>query len=93
MDRSMRPRIHIGGCVFVAPAPASPRLEPLPWDAGMFQFLVTGETSRLYQVQASLDLKVWTNILSTNSLTGVFSYSDPDSLTAGRQFYRVKVGQ
>jgi hypothetical protein len=75
------------------PAPPRPQLHVLPRSAGQFQLGLTGETNRLYQVQASSDLLAWTNLFTTNCLTGIFTYTDADSSNRFLRFYRGKVGQ
>jgi hypothetical protein len=74
-------------------APAQPQLQILPPAAGQFRFHVTGDSNRIFQVQASDVLPLWTNVLTTNSASGVFDYADPASPALQRRFYRVRVGQ
>jgi hypothetical protein len=74
-------------------APPQPHLEILPPQAGSFHLRLTGQTNRLYQIQAAPDLLAWTNVFTTNSLGGTFDYTDPAPTSAWSRFYRGKVGQ
>lgn len=61
--------------------------------AGHFQIRLTGDTNRIYRIEATEDFLAWTNLLTTNSLSGDFFFTDPDTPTPSRRFYRGAVGQ
>ena len=75
------------------PSPARPHLTLLPPVGEQFHFRSDGESNHLYQVLASPDFLAWTNLLSSNSVSGVLEFIDPGSIGLTRRFYRVKVGQ
>lgn len=79
--------------VATRPAPAPPRLVPVPQASTAFQLQLQGETNRFYQIEASTNLRNWTNLFTTNSATGIFEYRDWDSTNFSLRFYRGKVGQ
>jgi hypothetical protein len=74
------------------PAPSAPRLEVLAPNAGQFQLRLTGETNRHYQIQATEDFQTWSSLLATNSASGAFNYTDPQSDAFRHRTYRGKVG-
>lgn len=67
-----------------------PELRDAVWVAGQLRFLVAGSTGTLYVVDATLDIgsAVWTP-LYTNAAP--YTFSDPDSGSVPRRFYRVRV--
>jgi hypothetical protein len=79
--------------VVTRPAPARPHLDILPSPPSQFHLRLTGESNRLYQIQASPDALGWTNVFNTNCAAGVFDYSDTNLANPGARFYRGKVGQ
>ncbi len=74
-------------------APSQPQLQVLPSQGGLFQLRLSGETNRIYQIQAASDFLSWTNLFTTNCLEGTFDYTDPAPMSAESRFYRAKVGQ
>jgi hypothetical protein len=74
------------------PAPSAPRLT-LHNQGGLAQVQLNGESNRLYQILRSPNLITWTNLFTTNSASGTFTYTDPQSATNSIRFYRGKVGQ
>jgi hypothetical protein len=74
------------------PAPPAPILTPLPQSAGQFRLRLTGEPNRTHQIQATAAFDGWTNLFVTNSVTGVFEYTDPASVGLPFRFYRARVG-
>jgi hypothetical protein len=79
--------------VSTRPAPQPPLLEVLAPNAGRFQLHLTGDTNRIFQIQAATDLRSWTNIFTTNCPGGAFDFSDGESPNRALRFYRGKVGQ
>jgi hypothetical protein len=73
------------------PAPVRPRLQiassSAPW---MVRF--TGETNRNYHLQGATNVSgaAWADLLVTNAAIG--SFTDTQSVTLPRRFYRVQVG-
>lgn len=74
------------------PAPAPPRLLVISSNAAPFQLRVLGETNRNYHLQATADFGSWQELWATNSPTGCWDFTDPQSAAAARRFYRVRVG-
>jgi hypothetical protein len=74
-------------------APLSPRLEIRPPSSGKFAVRVNGETNRVYHLEATATFNSWTNLLTTNSASGVVDYVDPSSTTLPARFYRARIGQ
>jgi hypothetical protein len=71
------------------PSPAPPVVEirsVMP-----MELLISGESDRLYQVEASEDLKDWTNVGSFFGSAMPTSFRD-DAPPAARRFYRIRVG-
>lgn len=77
-------------------APAStinpPGLRSAVWTNGLIQFAVTGSLSQSYSVQTSTNLANWATVLTTN-LSNTFSlWTDTDSPSYSRRFYRLRFG-
>jgi hypothetical protein len=53
-----------------------------------FRLRLIAESGRNYRVQASEDLKLWDDLLNTNSLTGFIHLFDPAAATNQFRFYR-----
>ncbi len=77
------------------PAPVPPILQilPLPPQASQFELRLIGEPNRFYQIQATDNLSTWTNLFTTNSVSGVFDFVDTNSPNFNLRLYRGKVGQ
>jgi hypothetical protein len=76
------------------PTPTKPALSLLARDLdGAYRVRLNGESNRTYQVQATAAFDGWTNLLTTNSVSGSFDFKDPASTNAIQRFYRGKVGQ
>ncbi|MFM1769350.1 MAG: hypothetical protein RJA22_1879 [Verrucomicrobiota bacterium] len=73
-------------------APVPPRLEVLNLAPPPFRLRFTGETNRLYQIQASTDLRTWGTIFTTNSPTGTGTFTDTASSLVEERYYRIRVG-
>jgi hypothetical protein len=74
------------------PDALQPRLELLSPEAGQTRVRVIGEADRRYHLQASADLHLWEDILTTNTTSAELIHKDPDSAGLTRRFYRVQVG-
>jgi hypothetical protein len=75
------------------PAPAAPVLNVRGATNGIMRVRLTGETNRVYHIEATASFQsVWTNVLTTNSVSGVVDYSEPFG-PANRRFYRGRLGQ
>jgi hypothetical protein len=75
------------------PAPVRPHLTVLPKASGNFALRLEGETNRIYHLEATTDFLSWTNLITTNSDSGLFNHADPASPTIPSRFYRGRVGQ
>jgi hypothetical protein len=73
------------------PAPAAPALELLARTNGATQLRLSGETHRVYQIQATENWTNWVTLLTTNPATGTFFHVDASPTNAIR-FYRGRVG-
>jgi hypothetical protein len=73
-------------------APSPPALSLPPAAPGEFRLRLTGDTGRIYQIQATEDFRTWTNLLTTNLVSGVLDFIEPPPLRP-RRFYRGKAGQ
>ncbi len=72
---------------------ATPYLTSPLWTNGLFQLAVTGDgSSPGYTLQASSDLANWTTLLTTNSLSLPFLWTDPSATNFPRRFYRLIPG-
>lgn len=74
------------------PAPIRPVLEVLTSNPPPFRLRFTGESNRIYRIQASVDMQAWGDIHVTNSPTGTGSFTDPGSGLLDERFYRIQVG-
>jgi hypothetical protein len=79
--------------IVTRPAPLTPHLETRLRSSGNFVLRVSGESNRWYHVQATTTFGAWTNLLTTNSVSGVFDYADPSSSSFPARFYRARTGQ
>ena len=78
----------------VAPASTNtpPGLGSAVWTNGLMQFAVTGFLGQSYSVRASTNLVDWTTVCTTN-LSNTFSlWTDTESPSYSRRFYRVSSG-
>ena len=65
------------------------RLEPgATLSNGQFQFRLDGATGRRYGIQASDDLKTWSQVGDVLSTNTSMWFTDPDSTNLARRFYR-----
>jgi hypothetical protein len=69
------------------PALASLVAQSPGW-SGQFQFLVTGESGRAYQVEASTNLLGWIPLGTVVPSNGVAQYQDAEATNFSRRFYR-----
>ncbi len=79
--------------IITRPAPLPPRLTILPTGAPDFALLVEGEANRVYHVEAAPDFVTWTNLFTTNSQNGCFSFLDTNTAARIHTFYRARIGQ
>jgi hypothetical protein len=78
--------------ILTRPAPAPVRLEVVSAGANPFVLRFPAETNRVYRLQASADLAVWTDLLVTNpAVAGVVEWTEA-AAPSGR-FHRVQVGR
>jgi hypothetical protein len=75
------------------PAPAAPHVEIHSTTDGMKVVRVTAEPNRLLHVEGATIFKGWTNLLTSNSVSGIIEYSDPSSTNLPGRFYRARLGQ
>ena len=69
-----------------------PGLRSAVWTNGLMQFAVTGFLGQSYSVRASTNLVDWTTVCTTN-LSNTFSpWTDTESPSFSRRFYRVSSG-
>lgn len=61
--------------------------------AGRFQLRLIGDTDRVYRIDATGDFLTWTNLLTTNSASGDFFFTDPTTPSLMPRYYRATVGQ
>jgi len=71
------------------PAPVRPRLE-IASTAAPVQIHFTGETNRNYHLQAATNFLNWADLLVTNRAS--VSFTDTQSTSLPRRFYRIQVG-
>jgi hypothetical protein len=76
--------------VATRPAPASPSLTLVSRTNNQTRLLLTGETNRSHQIQATVDWTNWQTLITTNPTSGTFSFNDVTNLT--RRYYRGRVG-
>jgi hypothetical protein len=57
---------------------------------GSAQFQITGLQDRPYTIQASTDLKIWTDLQTRTASSGKISFTDPDAARYAQRFYRLK---
>jgi hypothetical protein len=64
---------------------------PLRLPNGDFQFTAQGTPNRPQTVQTTTNLSPadWLSLLTTNTVTGAFSFTDPSATTLPQRFYRV----
>jgi hypothetical protein len=74
------------------PAPPPPLLTVLPRTNSLFRLHLAGEPNRSYQIQGTGAFDGWTNLFTTNSVSGSFDFSDPASPGLAQRFYRARVG-
>ena len=64
-------------------------LQPLQLTAQRaFQLRLSGPPAMRFTIQASSNLVNWTSIVTNNSATGTFDYTDSRSTNAPRRYYR-----
>lgn len=72
------------------PAPPRPVLVAQP---GLpFRLTFTGETNRLYRLQATTNWTAWETLQTTNLTTPQATFTDPASVGLPRRFYRLQIG-
>lgn len=76
----------------VVVAPLSPTVLGSTWTNGQLQLTLFGSEGPDYAVQASTNLVHWDTILTTNSPSMPFIWTDPVSVTLPLRFYRIVVG-
>ncbi len=67
-------------------APQFTLFERLP--DGSFQLQLTGQPNASYQIDSSTDLQTWNPLITSNSASGVFSFTDRSA--RGQSFYRAE---
>ena len=55
---------------------------------GAYSLRVNGHAAMRFTIQKSTDFVNWTSILTTNSSTAIFNFTDPNSSTNVRHYYR-----
>jgi hypothetical protein len=70
---------------------ARPVIASLPLSVGRFALQVSGATGPDYQIQSSTNLKDWSVVLTTNSASLPFAWTNAD-MSLPMNFYRVQVG-
>jgi hypothetical protein len=68
-----------------------PNLAPMTVNT-QFGFQVNGDSGPDYTIQASTDMTVWTNLLTTNSPALPFSWVDTNTALFRQRFYRLLLG-
>ncbi len=67
------------------------RLTPVSFNAGQgFQLQVSGTTGASYVLQASTNLKNWTDLITNIATTNFFNLADPGASNFQYRFYRVR---
>jgi len=73
-------------------APGRPSLASVrPAGSGRFQVTLAGEAWRMYRIEASTNLSNWTPVATNTSPTGLIDFTDTESPTHSRRFYRAVV--
>jgi hypothetical protein len=57
--------------------------------SGAFSMLVTGQAGVSYRVEASSDLRTWSNVGTVTGAAAPVSFTDPSGATSPQRFYRV----
>lgn len=88
---------YIGGSgndvsLTIVPPPAQPLVASASLSNALVQFSITGDTNLAYQVQTSTNLADWTTLQTTNVVTPSFGWSDTNTGSFLRRFYRVLLG-
>ncbi len=73
------------------PEPTAPRIEIV--SANPARLRITGETNRVFRLQASVNLTNWHDLLTTDTATGTINYTDPNSTELPGRAYRAALGQ
>jgi hypothetical protein len=81
------PPIVTGPTELSAPVITTPRLSSAPPMA--FVAIVDGPPNRIYRIEVSEDLKIWTPLQTLTSATGSVHIVDEDAVSHERRFYRV----
>jgi hypothetical protein len=76
----------------VSIGPHPPQIVALPILGGQFQLQVNGVIGVNYMIEASTDLRTWTNVFTTNTVTMPFTWTDSESDLLTQRFYRVRLG-
>lgn len=71
------------------PAPLPPQFTAPAMTNGLFLVQLAVEPDRVYWLQGSEDLKVWSLLLMTNATGGSILFGDPQTPFLQRRFYRV----
>ena len=58
------------------------------YDRGTFQFTLLGQSNCSYQVQASTNLRDWTNLATLDVTSGPVVFRDTDAAGLPLRFYR-----
>jgi Hypothetical protein TTHB210 len=74
--------------VLASVAQDAPRIELADNTSEFITLRSIGALGRGYRIDASSDLMLWSFLTSSNSASGVFSYSDPKTQATERRFYR-----
>ncbi|SPE55794.1 putative Glucan endo-1,6-beta-glucosidase [Verrucomicrobia bacterium] len=72
--------------------PANPVLNATPDTNGRFGFWINGNTGPDYTIQGSTNLEAWSSLVSTNSTSLPWFWTDPSSSGFPWRFYRAVLG-
>jgi hypothetical protein len=75
------------------PAPPPPKLSLFSLPTNAILVHVEAESNRLCHLEASLELNTWTNLLSTNTGSGIMEYLERKVDLINHRFYRARIGQ
>ena len=76
----------------IVPPPAQPLVASASISSALVQFSITGDSNLAFQVQSSTNLADWTTLHTTNVATPAFGWSDTNTGSFLRRFYRVLLG-
>jgi hypothetical protein len=76
----------------IVPPPAQPVVTSAALSNAFVRFSIAGDSNLAYRVQASTNLSDWTTLQTTNVAVPPFGWSDTNTGSFLRRFYRMLLG-